>query len=217
MDRLTLLRAPFAAVALAMLTLVAAARVGLGLSELAVFGGSTAVAAARLAPNGGDGALTVLAGVLVAACFLPPAVASRRRLAVWGVVLTVVSLVATVVALALTDLEIAGWGLVWLIPDLAVPALVGAGLLVLARQEPAAGPARPEIAPVGVEDTPVEEAPDPELQPSWSEDTAAGAVWRTAGDAARGAPAADWRSSGSATWSTPALPSRAEQDDPPRS
>ena len=34
--------------------------------------------------------------------------------------------------------------------------------------------------------------PDQRLQPTWQPDTAAGAVWRTAGEAAAGAPAAGW-------------------------
>lgn len=217
MDRLTRVRVPLAVVALALLTLVAVARVGLGLSELGV-GGSTAVAAARLAPNGSDAALTVLVGLLVATCFLPPDVASRRRLAVWGAVLTAVSLVATVLALALTDVEVAGWSLVWLIPDVAVPAIVGTGLLVLARSEPAVETSGtvPVIETAAAESSP--EAPDPELQPSWTEDTAAGAVWRTAGEAARGAPALGWGSSEATTWGPPALPvSRPEPDDHPPS
>lgn len=217
-DRLTRLRAPLAAVALAALTLVAAARVGLGLSELVSVGGSQAVAAARLAPNGDDAALTVLVGVLVASCYFPSVVPSRRRLAVWGVVLTAVSLVATFVAFALTDLVIAGWGLVWGVPDLAVPALVGAGLLVLARPDPAtaadphAVAADPRTAAVAV---PPADPPDPELQPSWTQDTAAGAVWRTAGDAARGAPAQAWGPADAATWPIPAPPALTALPAPP--
>jgi hypothetical protein len=219
-DRLTPLRAPLAAVALTVLTLVAAARVGLGLSEVATTGGSRAVAAARLAPNGSDAALTLLVGVLVAACFLGPAVPSRRRLAVWGTVLTVVSLVATVVALGLTDLAVAGWNLVWGLPDLAVPALVGAGLLALARSRPAdeAVPAalgsgdREPATPVAQPDPQPESQPDPELAPSWSQDAAAGAVWRTAGEAARGAPAQEWGSAGDVSWPTSAR--AADRDEP---
>lgn len=202
MDRLSPLRAPLATIALAALTLVALARVVLGLSELVTVGGSRAVAAARLAPNGDDAALTVLVGVLVASCFLTPTVPGRRRLAVWGVVLAAVSLVATVVALALTDLVIAGWNLVWGVPGLAVPALVGAALLVLARPD-AALHAATETPERPAEVTPAPEPPDPELQPSWSEDTAAGAVWRTAGEAARGVPAQSWGSADDASWSRP--------------
>lgn len=219
MDRLTRLRTPLAVVALVALTLVALARVGLGVSELVVRGGSTAVAAARLAPNGGDGALTVLVGVLVASCFAAPVVAHRRALARWGVVLAVVSLLATLAALALTDLEVAGWSVVWLVPEIAVPVLVGAGLLVLAQPD-GAGEQHPALAGVapGADEAapdPVPE-PDPELQPAWSEDAAAGAVWRTAGEAARGAPAVGWGSSGG-NWSTPALPAAPERDVAPGS
>lgn len=218
MDRLTPLRGPLAAVALAALTLVAAARVGLGLSEVASVGGSRAVAAARLAPNGGDAALTVLVGVLVAWCFLAPHVPSRRRLAAWGAVLTAVSLVATIVALTLTTLVIAGWGLVWGIPDLVVPALVGAALLVLARPGPPVEDAPLAIGSAGqapAEGSGAADPPDPHLAPTWTEDAAAGAVWRTAGEAARGAPAQDWESSGGASWPT-AGPTTGHQDQDDR-
>ena len=205
MDRLTPLRAPLTAVALAVLTLVAVARVVLGLSEVVTVGGSRAVAAARLAPNGSDAALTILVGVLVAACFVGPAVPARRRLAAWGAVLTLVSLLATLVALGLTSRVVAGWNLVWSVPDLAVPVLVGVGLLALARSGPAAAPAHPapalDAVPAEAE-TQAAPAPDPELEPSWTQDAAAGAVWRTAGDAARGAPAQAWDAAGQAGWPT---------------
>ncbi len=192
---------PLAVVALAALTLVAAARVVLGLSEVGA-GGSTAVAAARLAPNGSDGALTVLVGVLVAACCVRPEVPAARRLAAWGAVLTAVSLVATVLALALTSVEVAGWSLVWLVPDVVVPVVVGAGLVALARPVRMDVLAEPTPAPAAAEDA-SEPEPDLELQPSWTPDAASGAVWRTAGEAARGAPASGWAEQGS-PWAAPA-------------
>jgi hypothetical protein len=216
-DRLSPLRAPLAAVALAALTLVAAARVVLGLSELVTVGGSRAVAAARLAPNSSDASLTLLVGVLVASCFLDPEVAGRRRLAAWGAALTGVSLVATVVALGLTDLSVAGWNLVWGLPDLALPAIVGVGLVALAR----AGATSPAPAAVAApadeaEGTTTEvPAPDPELQPSWTQDAAAGAVWRTAGEAARGAPAQGWGSDAETSWPTPPPAATFEPDRRP--
>ena len=210
-DRLTALRAPLATVALALLTLVAAARVGLGLSEVVSADGSRAVAAARLAPNASDAALTVLVGVLVVACFPAPRVPAARRLAVWGAALALLSLVVTVVALGLASPAVAGWNLVWSVPDLAVPALVGVALLALAR--PVAGQRSdgPDAKQAGsTHDEPVTEpapeaVPDPELQPSWEQDAAAGAVWRTAGEAARGAPAQAWGTTDGG-WSRPALP-----------
>ena len=213
-DRLSPLRAPLAAVALAALTLVAAARVVLGLSELVTVGGSRAVAAARLAPNSSDASLTLLVGVLVASCFLAPQVPARRRLAAWGAALTGVSLVATVAALGLTDLSVAGWNLIWGLPDLVLPGVVGVGLVALARAE--------RTSPVPAADAPPDEtvgtaieapAPDPELQPSWTQDAAAGAVWRTAGEAARGAPAQGWGSDGEAGWPTPPPPAATFEPD----
>ena len=230
-DRLTRLRAPLATVALILLTLVATARVVLGLSEVVTAGGSRAVGAARLAPNAGDAALTVVVGLLVVSCFVAPEVPSRRRLAGWGAVLTVLSVVATAVALGLSNLAVAGWNLVWGLPDLGVPALVGVALLALATSHRPAevaheAPAQADSAAVPAEEV---DAPDPELEPSWAQDAAAGAVWRTAGEAARGAPAQSWgAASGDAVWSTPtpaptstpaptpALPARTDRphDDP---
>lgn len=198
MDRLTRLRAPLAVVALAALTLVAVARLGLGLSQLGA-DGSTAVAAARLAPNAGDGALTVLAGVLVASCFLPPEVGARRRLALWGAVLAAVSLLATVLALALASAEVAGWSLVWLVPDVMVPVVVGLALAALARA-PRTDPVAAATPAPALEQAPAEPDPDPELQPSWPSDAAAGAVWRTAGEAASGAPATGWGAGEGTAW-----------------
>ena len=216
-DRLTALRAPLATVALVLLTLVAAARVVLGLSEVLTAGGSRAVAAARLAPNAGDAALTVLVGLLVVACFLRPGVAAARRLAAWGGALALLSLVATVVALGLASAAVAGWNLIWSLPDLAVPALVGVALLALARGEGGASSAAlttGEAAPVLDEPEPAP-APDPELQPSWEQDAAAGAVWRTAGEAARGAPAQAWGTSEVGTWSSPVPPPADDEDAAP--
>ena len=212
-DRLTRLRAPLAVVALAALTLVALARVVLGLSEVGA-GGSTAVAAARLAPNGSDGALTVLVGVLVAACAVGPEVPVRRRLAAWGAVLTAVSLVATVLALSLTSVAVAGWSLVWTIPDVVVPVVVGLGLVALARPDRIASPASvaPEAAALAQQPEP-EPEPDPELQPSWTTDAAAGAVWRTAGEAARGAPASGWGAQEASPWAAPDRWSTGGADD----
>ena len=47
---------------------------------------------------------------------------------------------------------------------------------------------------------PVTAAPDQRLQPTWHPDTAAGAAWRTAGDAAAGAPAAGWGADPAVGW-----------------
>jgi hypothetical protein len=55
----------------------------------------------------------------------------------------------------------------------------------------------PRRLPAGIGLAPYQESlpaapPDQRLQPTWQPDTAAGAVWHTAGEAAAGAPAAGW-------------------------
>ncbi|HKX15155.1 MAG TPA: hypothetical protein VJN19_08185, partial [Propionibacteriaceae bacterium] len=51
------------------------------------------------------------------------------------------------------------------------------------------------------ESLPAPPVPDQRLQPTWHPDAAAGAAWRTAGEAAAGAPAAGWGTdSSSAGW-----------------
>ena len=57
----------------------------------------------------------------------------------------------------------------------------------------AAAPPVPELPAPPVQPGP----PDPQLQPTWQPDAAAGAAWLTAGDAAAGAPATGWGTPGS--------------------
>jgi hypothetical protein len=65
----------------------------------------------------------------------------------------------------------------------------------------------PRRLPAGIGLPPYQESlsavppPDQRLQPTWRPDTAAGAVWRTAGEAAAGAPASGWGADAtSAAW-----------------
>ena len=64
----------------------------------------------------------------------------------------------------------------------------------------------PRRLPAGIglapypEPLPIPQPPDPRLQPTWQPDAAAGAVWRTAGEAAAGAPATGWGTETSAAW-----------------
>ena len=66
---------------------------------------------------------------------------------------------------------------------------------------------------------PTPEPPDPRLQPIWQPDAAAGASWRTAGDAAAGAPASGWGTDASAGWqpipTQPSTPQPGGQPDAP--
>ena len=64
----------------------------------------------------------------------------------------------------------------------------------------------PRRLPAGIglapypEPLPLPQPPDQRLQPTWQPDAAAGAVWRTAGEAAAGAPATGWGADTSAAW-----------------
>jgi hypothetical protein len=90
--------------------------------------------------------------------------------------------------------------------DLVVPLLaVGTLAVLLGRPQPArdATPTPPALEEPVVA-PPEESQPDPELQPTWQPDTAAGAAWYTAGDAASGRPAAGWGSPASASGWQPA-------------
>ena len=147
---------------------------------------------ALLLPGPGTFALLLTAGLLVGSGFLAPVVAPRRGLALWGGLLAAAvvlfGLVAVGAELGTGPLSLTAWSLVTTLAALAVPLLVGWGLLVLRRGDGAAA-----AVALPAEPTPVpEEQPDPELEPTWTPDAASGAVWRTAGEAARGASPARW-------------------------
>lgn len=163
--------------------------------------------AARLSYPAALAALVVLLAMLVLSCVLGRSPHAR--------LLTALSLVSTMlaaavaVALAVADLAVGGPSvLVELLPGVAAlsVSVVAVGLLVmlLRRCASAARAERPVVATA--EPEPAEpEVVDPQQQPTWPTDQAAGAAWRTAGDAAVGAaPATAW-----------AVPAEAEGWGPP--
>jgi hypothetical protein len=81
-------------------------------------------------------------------------------------------------------------------------SVIAVGLLIKLLQLQAV----PRRLPAGIglapypEPLPIPPPPDPRLQPTWQPDAAAGAVWRTAGEAAAGAPAAGWGAETPAAW-----------------
>jgi hypothetical protein len=78
-------------------------------------------------------------------------------------------------------------------------------LLPRPGRAPDAVPALEPASQQEKEAVPLEESqPDPELQPTWQPDAAAGAAWHTAGDAASGRPAAGWGSPESSSGWQPA-------------
>ncbi len=162
--------------------------------------------------------LTVLVGLLAGSCCRAPLVAGGRGLARWGIALAAVSVLIELagVAVGLARLIPGAFGYLVLEPifGLAVPGLVGWGLLVVTRVPSGPSPlpqTSTEITDRAVDRVAAAEPePVPEQEPIWSRDAAAGAVWRTAGDAARGAPAAQWSAS---DWGSAADPEAAARGE----
>lgn len=171
-----------------------------------------AVAAQLSYPAALPGLVVVLA-VLVASCVLGRTPHAR--------LLTGLSVVATglaaVVAVALAVADLAAGGpspLIEILPAVAAfsVSVIALGLLIMLLRRPA----EPERSaqPIGEDEDTSPEPPevvDPERQPTWSADVAAGAAWRTAGDAASGAPATGWGPpDGPAGWGSASPPSGRE-------
>ena len=150
--------------------------------------------AARLSYPAALPGLIVLLAMLVLSCVLGRTAHAR--------LLTGLSLVATAlaglvaVALAVADLAVGGPStLIELLPGVAAlsVALVALGLLIILLRRVAGGPRSEAPVTENTEpDQPAPEIEDPQSQPTWPTDLAAGAAWRTAGDAAAGAPATGW-------------------------
>ncbi len=83
-----------------------------------------------------------------------------------------------------------------------------------ARPRATLGPTAPAALESGPDSSPTP-VPDPQLQPTWQADSAAGAAWLTAGDAASGAPATGWGSTTSEFSGWRALPASPSPTDPP--
>jgi hypothetical protein len=150
--------------------------------------------AARLSYPAALPGLIVLLAMLVLSCVLGRSPHARLLTGLSVLSTAVAGVVA--VALAIADLAVGGPStLIELLPGVAAlsVSLLAFGLLVILwRRLPR--PARAE--PPGTEPVEADESEpepvDPQQQPTWPIDQAAGAAWRTAGDAAAGAPAADW-------------------------
>jgi len=150
--------------------------------------------AARLSYPAALPGLIVLLAMLVLSCVLGRTAHAR--------LLTGLSLVATAlaglvaVALAVADLVVGGPStLIELLPGVAAlsVALVAFGLLIILLRRVPGGPrSEAPVTETAEADQSAVELVDPQQQPTWPTDLAAGAAWRTAGDAAAGAPATGW-------------------------
>jgi hypothetical protein len=110
--------------------------------------------------------------------------------------------------------DIAGAVVTLVLSGLAVAVLVKLFQLqpgpLTAAPAPALEPA-PEVSVPELEPGP----PDPRLQPTWQPDSAAGAAWLTAKDAAAGAPATGWGTPGEPAGWQPAPAPETRPTPPP--
>ena len=178
----------------------------------------------------GDVTVFVLLVALVAACHSRPVTPHAGQLARTALVLAGVGVVLVLVLAVLgyasfpsplRRIELASRLLGLVLPAAAVVAL---GLLVAGprRDQPAlaGGPGRSELGEEVGPQAPTATAPappDPQLEPTWQPDVAAGAAWWSAGEAASGRPAAGWGAPDSTGWQPGAeQPASPLEAPPPR-
>ena len=195
----------------------------LGVIELVVVGASLrpALALGIGAKIGDPTVFVVLAGI-VASCVLVEPTPRARLITLLAVLTSVLALLAalllTLVSLGSRALkvDVAGVAVTLVISGLAVAVLVKLFQLQPSRRR-SSGP-EPQHRPAPELPAPPlrQEPPDPQLQPTWQPDAAAGAAWMTARDAAAGAPAAGWGSPGEpAGWQPiPAAPTQPPAQPP---
>jgi hypothetical protein len=133
--------------------------------------------------------LLIIATALAASCVLVDRTPHAGLVAGLGAVLAVLTLGWTI-AYAVLSWVRAGYlsvaDVLALLIALTPTALALSLLIVLLRPPPVRTPsAAPALTPAPAEPEPL----DPQLQPAWLPEVATGAAWRTAGEAAAGAPA----------------------------
>ena len=214
--KLMRLREPAAWVALGALAL----NLVLALVALATFGGSLANVGWLLSARVANPVPLLVLSVLVSFCVLRDRTPHARRLTLTSLVVGIISvllgltfvllglgatapILAVFAALVPQVLSVIAVGLLIKLMQLqAVPRRLPAGIgLVPHPSDALPAPPAPPVAP------------DPRLQPTWHPDSAAGAAWRTAGDAAAGAPAAGWGTDPSTGWQP--IPTQPNEPQPP--
>jgi hypothetical protein len=144
----------------------------------------------------------VVLAVLVSFCVLRDRTPHARELTLISLV---VSVIAVLFGLVLTLLGFGGPAPVLEVFATIVPqaiSVLAVGLLIKLLQLQAVPRRLPPgigLIPHETESLPAAPVPDQRLQPTWHPDTAAGAAWHRAGDAAAGAPAAGWGADASST------------------
>jgi hypothetical protein len=177
----------------------------LAVVAMASYPGPTANVGLLLSARAANPVPLIVLAVLVSFCVVRERTPHAR-------LLTILSLVVAVIAV-LFGLTLALLGLAAeSTPVLAVLATIVTQLISLIaivllikllqlQAVPRRLPAGIGLAPYPYpEPLPAPQLPDQQLQPTWQPDTATGAVWRTAGEAAAGAPATGWGGDSSAAW-----------------
>ena len=148
--------------------------------------------APRVSGSGVHALLLIIAAALAASCILVDRTRHAGLIAVLGAVVAAVTIGWTMVYTVSVWLRVGSASVadvlvtvVGLVPSVLVLSL----LIVLLRSSPVRTPSvTPELTSAPA--APAEpEPPDPQQQPTWAPDLATGAAWRTAGEAAAGAPA----------------------------
>jgi hypothetical protein len=177
----------------------------LAIVAMASYPGPTANVGLLLSARAANPVPLIVLAVLVSFCVVRERTPHAR-------LLTILSLVVAVIAV-LFGLTLALLGLAAeSTPVLAVLATIVTQLISLIaivllikllqlQAVPRRLPAGIGLAPYPYpEPLPAPQLPDQQLQPTWQPDAATGAVWRTAGEAAAGAPATGWGGDSSAAW-----------------
>jgi hypothetical protein len=211
------LREPAAWVALGALVL----NLLLTIVTMVTFDGSTAGVGWLLSARVANPVPLVVLAVLVSFCVLRERTPHARQLTLISLV---VGVIAVLFGLVLTLLGFGATAPVLAVFTTIVPqaiSVLAVGLLFKLLQLQAV----PRRLPPGIgliphepESLPAPPVPDQRLQPTWHPDTAAGAAWHRADDAAAGAPASGWGTdASSAGWQPiPTPPSAPQPPAPPQ-
>jgi hypothetical protein len=199
MDSLMRLREPAAWVAFGALVL----NLVLAVVGMATFSGPLANVAVVLSARAANPVPLVVLAVLVSFCVLRQRTPHARLLTILSLVVGGLAVLLGL-TLALLGLGAEPTPVLGVLAAIVVQVIsvIAVGLLVKLLQLQAV----PRRLPAGIglapypEPLPLPQPPDPRLQPTWQPDAAAGAVWRTAGEAAAGAPAAGWGAETSTDW-----------------
>jgi hypothetical protein len=214
MESLMRLREPAAWVALGALVL----NLVLAIVAIAINQGPLANVAVGLSARAANPVPLVVLAVLVTFCVVRERTPHARLLTMLSLIAGVLSvlfgLTLALWALAAEPIPVIGVLTAILIQATSVIAVVLLIKLFRLQAVPRRLPAGIGLAPY-LEQVPAQEPADQRLQPTWQPDTAAGAVWRTAGEAAAGAPATGWGVDSSTGWQPiPTQPTEPQPNGP---